>query len=95
MIDYFFFFVGNACVLALLLGVFRGYFNRVWACIFWVGLAALHADGYHAEATEINRQVHAQREAAIRNLWVHGAPQERKAAEASKIDEFMRVIFGR
>lgn len=40
MIDYFFFFVGNACVLALLLGVFRGYFNRVWACIFWVGLAA-------------------------------------------------------
>ena len=55
-------------------------------------VAALHADGYHAEATEINRQVHAQREAAIRNLWVHGAPQERKA---SKIDEFMRVIFGR
>ena len=53
------------------------------------------AVGYHAEATEINRQVHAQREAAIRNLWVHGAPQERKAAEASKIDEFMRVIFGR
>lgn len=42
-------------------------------------VAALHADGYHAEATEINRQVHAQR----------------KAAEASKIDEFMRVIFGR
>lgn len=40
MIDYFFFFVGNACVLALLLGVFRGYFNRVWACVFWVGLAA-------------------------------------------------------
>lgn len=40
MIDYFFFFVGNACVLALLLGVFRGYFNSVWACIFWVGLAA-------------------------------------------------------
>ena len=40
MIDYFFFFVGNACVMALLLGVFRGYFNRVWACIFWVGLAA-------------------------------------------------------
>nr|DAH48604.1 MAG TPA: hypothetical protein [Caudoviricetes sp.] len=39
-------------------------------------VAALHADGYHAEATEINRQVHAQR-------------------EASKIDEFMRVIFGR
>lgn len=34
MIDYFFFFVGNACVLALLLGVFRGYFNRVWACVF-------------------------------------------------------------
>lgn len=58
-------------------------------------VAALHADGYHAEATEINRQVHAQREAVIRNLWVHGAPQERKAAEASKIDEFMRVIFGR
>ena len=38
-------------------------------------VAALHADGYHAEATEINRQVHAQREAAIR---IFGCTARRK-----------------